>query len=273
MGSLINTLFRTILLDDSAFREWRERPNLFPRGILLILIISLLTSVVAFTTNLVNLTKPVDKVIGEVEEGFGMAREVMENMMSGEFFWATDPEFQKGMAAAMDAYDEAMQVNQKMVLEIMQVRSPLPRGIGGFLQAVGMWLSAALASIAGWMVYGVMVLIAVNLLGGGAKLPDFLGMVSLYVVPTLLGLLGALAGALTSIPYLGWLMGILAFLFGLASWVWAIVVYVKAVSVVSNLDGGRAVVAVCAPPVVLFVLAMVVAVGWAAWIAFLVGIF
>ena len=39
----------------------------------------------------------------------------------------------------------------------------------------------------GWMLYGVLVLIAANLLGGSAKIPDFLGMIALYAVPALLG--------------------------------------------------------------------------------------
>ena len=166
-----------------------------------------------------------------------------------------------------------MAANQEMVREITEVRSPLPRGVSGFLQALGTWLSSALASIAGWMIYGVMVLIAVNLLGGGAKLPDFLGMVSLYVVPSLLGVLAALAGTLTSIRYLGVLMGILAFLLGLIALVWTIVVYIKAVAVVSKLDTGRAILAVCAPVLVLFVLGVVVAVAGMVWFGLLVALF
>ena len=143
MGSLVNTLFRTILLDDSAFAEWCERPNLFLRGIVLILVITLLTGSIAFITNMVNLTKPVDMVIDDIEEGFAMSREVMENMMFGGYFGATDPEFQEGMSVAMEAYEETMEANRQMIRAIMQVQSPLPRGVGGFLQAVGMWLSGA----------------------------------------------------------------------------------------------------------------------------------
>ena len=33
MGSLLNTLWKTVILDDAAYQEWRERPNVFLRGI------------------------------------------------------------------------------------------------------------------------------------------------------------------------------------------------------------------------------------------------
>lgn len=273
MATMINTLFRTILLDDGAFQEWRERPNLFARGIVLILVISLLVTVVAFVTNMVNMVKPADMVVTEIEKGFDEAARVMEEIFLGmPGFGAMDPEARKGMEMALDAYRESMPLYKNMVADIVQIKAPLPRGISGFLQALGMWLTGALSSIAGWLVYGAMVLVAVNLLGGAAKLPDFLGMVSLYAVPTLLGLLGALLGLLTSIPILGWLLGALAFLLGLAATIWAVVVYIKAVAVVSGLDTGRAILAVIAPPLVLFVLGVVLAVLFGFWIAFLAAV-
>ena len=104
MASLVNTLFRTILLDDSAFAEWRERPNLFLRGIVLILIVTLIVSSIAFITNMVNLTKPVDMVIEDMEEGFAISRKVMEDMMLGGLWGIPDPEFQQGISIALEVY-------------------------------------------------------------------------------------------------------------------------------------------------------------------------
>jgi hypothetical protein len=71
---------------------------------------------------------------------------------------------------------------------------------------------------------------------------------------------------------LGWLLGALAFLLGLAAIIWAVVVYIKAVAVASGLDTGRAILAVIAPPAVLFVLALVLAVLFGFWIAFLAAV-
>jgi hypothetical protein len=273
MGTLINTLFRTVLLDDGAFEEWRERPNLFARGIVLILVISLLVAVVTFVTNVYNMVKPAEMVVAEIDEGFNVAAEVMENIFLGmPGFGAMDPEAQEGMRMALQAYRESMPLYKNMVADIVQIQAPLPRGISGFLQALGLWLTGALSSIAGWMVYGAMVLVVVNLLGGSAKLPDFLGMVSLYAVPTLLGLLAALLRLFGSVPILGWLLGALAFLLGLAAIIWAVVVYIKAVAVASGLDTGRAILAVIAPPAVLFVLGLVLAVLFGFWIAFLAAV-
>jgi hypothetical protein len=273
MGTMINTLFRTILLDDGAYQEWRERPNLFARGIVLILVISLLVTLVTFVTNVADLVRPAASVVTDIEEGFDEASRVMEEIFLNMPGFATmDPEARQGIEMALDAYRESMPLYKNMVADIVQIKAPLPRGIGGFLQALGMWLTGALSSIAGWMVYGAMVLVAVNLLGGSAKLPDFLGMVSLYAVPTLLGVLGALLALFGGIPVLGWLLGAVAFLLGLAATIWAVVVYIKAVAVATGLDAGRAILAAVAPPVVLFVLGLVLAVLFGFWIAFLTAI-
>ena len=94
-----------------------------------------------------------------------------------------DPEVREMMEDMVD-------VLVPMIVDLSNIRSPLPRGVSGFLEAVGVWLSSPLGALAGWLFYGDLVLIAVNLLGGSAKLPEFLGMVSLYVIPGLLCLFG-----------------------------------------------------------------------------------
>jgi hypothetical protein len=138
-----------------------------------------------------------------------------------------------------------------MIVEIDNIRPPLPRGVSGFFAALGGWLNGALAAIGGWLFYGALVLIFVNLLGGTAKLGAFYGTVAVYAIPGLLGLLG-------SIPCVG---GILVFIGTL----WGVVMYVKATSVVSGLDIGRSVVAVLAPFVVLFLLALALAILFILW--------
>ena len=32
MGSLLSTLWKTVILDEAGYQEWRERPNVFLRG-------------------------------------------------------------------------------------------------------------------------------------------------------------------------------------------------------------------------------------------------
>ena len=238
MGGLLNTLWRTLILDDAAYREWRERPNVFLRGLVLILIVSLVAGLVGFGIRLVSEVQPVDP--DEIREG------IRESLEMQEQFNPTlrDPEAQRMI-------EDMTEVMVPMIVDIANIRPPLPVGISGFFAALGSWLNGALAAIGGWLFYGALVLIVVNLLGGTAKLRDFYGTVALYAIPGLLGLLGP-------IPCVG---GIIVFIGS----IWGIVMYVKATSVVSGLDLGRSIVAVLAPFVVLLLLALVVAVLLVLW--------
>jgi hypothetical protein len=242
MGSLVKTLLRTVILDNAAYEEWRERPNLFLRGVVLIIVVSLVAGLVTFAVDLVNRVRPVD---------MGRIQEEIDRSLEQQFRWnpgwqAMDPEIR-------DMMDEMMELMVPMITDLTNVESPLPKGVAGLFQAVGNWLSRALSAIAGWLFYGALVLISVNLLGGSAKLGDFLGMVSLYVIPGLLGLLGP-------VPCLGGVLGLIGL-------VWSIVVYIKATSVAAGLDTGKAVLAVFAPFIVLLLLGILLAILAIAWLA------
>jgi len=241
MSSLLGTLLRTPILDDAAYREWRERPNLFLRGAVLILVVTLIAGLITFAVNLVDRTKPVDAA--EVEKAI---RESMEMQLQWNPIWQSmDPEGRQMM-------EETIDLIVPMVVDLANADTPLPRGFVGLFQAVGSWLSRALSALGGWLFYGALVLIAVKLLGGSAKLPDFLGMVALYSIPGLLALF-------SPIPCLG------AFL-TLIGAIWGIVVYVKAVSVVSGLDAAKSLVAVAAPFLVLAFLAILLSMAVVVWL-------
>ena len=241
MNSLLGTLARTVVLDDAAYREWRKRPHLFLRGILLILVVTLIAGLITLGVNLVDRTKPVDAA--EIEKTF---RESMRIQRQWNPSWQSmDPEARQMMEKMTDLIIP-------MAVELANVDTPLPRGFVGLFQSVGSWVSRALSALGGWLFYGALVLIAVNLLGGSAKLPDFLGMVALYSIPGLLALF-------SPIPCLG------AFL-ALIGAVWGIVVYVKAVSVVSGLDGAKSLVAVVAPFFVLAFLAILLSMAAVVWL-------
>lgn len=238
MSAMLGTLFRTAILDDAAYQEWRERPNLFLRGIVLILLITLVAGIITFAVSMVNNVQSVNPA--EIEEA------ILKSIEQQRMF---NPALQDPETSRL--VEDMVQVIVPMVTDIAQVEAPLPRGFGGFFQSVGSWLSRALTAIGGWLLYGALVLVAVNLLGGSAKLPDFLGMVSLYSIPGLLSLLGP-------VPCIG---GILVFIGA----VWGIVVYIKAVSVTTGLDGGRAIVATIAPAVIISLIAFLLALLWATW--------
>jgi hypothetical protein len=240
MSAMFNTLLRTLILDDGAFQEWRERPNLFLRGITLILVVTLVAGFIVFAVDMVNSVRPVRaaEIEKQIREGFAM----QERFNPG---WRDMPPELRAMM------DDMMQVITSMVTDIVSVDTFLPRGIGGFLGALGRYVSAALASLGGWIFYGALVLLFVNWLGGSAKLPDFLGMVSLYVIPGLLGLL-------RPVPCLGAFLALLGL-------IWGIVVYVKAISVASDLDLGRSVLAFFAPLVALVLLGIVLVTLMVIW--------
>jgi len=240
MGSLVNTILRTLILDDSAFQEWHERPNLFLRGIVLIILVSLIAGLIVFGVTLWNQARPVDMT--QIEESIFQSMEWQYRLNPS----MQDPEVQEIVEGMMD-------VMIPMITDLSNVSTPLPRGINGFFQALGGWLSRALTAIAGWLLYGALVLIFANLLGGSAKLPEFLGMISLYVVPGLLGLL-------SPIPCLGTLLLIVGA-------IWSIVVYIKATSVVAKLDAGRAILAVVAPFFTIFLLGLALVILLFTWFA------
>lgn len=243
MGSLLNTLGRTLMLDAGAIQEWRERPNVFLRGIVLIILISLVAGLTSFGVNLVNQVRPVnvDEIVGPMEQWY--------NFQSEWFGSTVDPQFEKMWKGMLD-------VVVPMITDLSEVEAPLPQGVVGFFNAFGGWLSRAMAGIAGWLFYGALVLLFVNALGGTAKLPEFLGTVALYIIPGLLVLL-------QPIRCVGWLLALIGT-------VWSIVVYIKATSVATDLDGGRATLAVFAPLIALILLAIVLGILAILWIAILV---
>jgi hypothetical protein len=224
MSSLINTLWRSAILDDGAYHDWRERPNIFLRGILLVVVITLIAEIVPFAVHLYNqVTVPNAQDIRQrMNEVLDMQRQFSPLYQ--------DPE-------AWQMAQESMDVMANMIADIAAIRAPLPRGVGGFLTALGGWLTRAGGAIGGFLFYGALVLVTVNLLGGGASLREFYGTAALYIIPGLLAFL-------QPVPCLG-------FLLALVGTIWSIVVYIKATQMVSGLDLGRATVAVLAPAVVL----------------------
>lgn len=242
MGNLLSTLFRTVILDDAAYEEWRERPNLFLRGLVLIIVISLVAGLLSFAVNLVNQVQPVD--VDRIEEEI---RQAFDLQFQWNPVWQ-DPEIRQMMEDMID-------VIVPMVTDLARIEAPLPQGIVGFFNATTGWLSRALTAIGGFLFYGALVLIFVNLLGGSAKLGDFYGTAALYVIPGLLTLL-------SPIPCLGallWFIGA----------IWSIVVYIKATAVATGMEGGRAVLAVLAPFFALILLGVIVSMAVFLWVWFL----
>ena len=137
MGSLLNILWKSVLLDDAAIREWHERPNVFLRGLVLIVLISLIAEIAVFGVNLVTQIQPVD--LTSIPEDMSEWYELQDRWMP-----EMGPEFRK-------AWEGMMDVMVPMFRDLSEIEAPLPRGIVGFLDAVGSWLARAVSAIGGWL--------------------------------------------------------------------------------------------------------------------------
>ncbi len=120
-----------------------------------------------------------------------------------------------------------------------------PGWLAAFLSALGEWLSWPLNWLSSWIVYGLGVLAVAKLLGAPTTLQRFYAGVSYAFVPLLLL-------ALTPIPCAGGLLALIAA-------IWALIIYVLAVRVVTGFDTLRAFVSVVAPALIVLVIGVLLA--------------
>lgn len=138
---------------------------------------------------------------------------------------------------------------------IAGMESWLPAWLAAGLSALGVWISMPLHWLAIWILYGLGVLLFSHFLGATTTLQRFYGGVSYAALP--LALL-----ALTPIPWIGPLIGLVAL-------VWAFIIYVRAVQVVADLDVGRAVLSILLPFVFMVIISLFVGLGIAMLTMFL----
>ena len=142
MSSLIHTLWRSAILDDGAYHDWRDRPKIFLRGILLILIITLIAELIPFAVHLYN-----QVTVPDAQDIQRRMDEVLD--MQRQF----SPLYQDPAAWRMAR--ESADAVASMIADIAAIRPPLPRGVAGFLTALGasstfIGLMSSLQS-AGWL--------------------------------------------------------------------------------------------------------------------------
>lgn len=211
-------------LNTQTFVAQREARDAFRKGVLLVVVITLLAGSLSFI---------VSTVRGVLPSRWDAQREKVENQISQVF------EF---LPIEMDTKTERMIVGSieaglDIGFEIAQLPTPLPRPVRAFLQALGGWITAPLLRLGAWMGYAFWVLLVAKLLGGRATLSQMLGCTALYVAPQILTILQV-------IPYLAAILGFVAF-------VWGLVIYIKATAVANELSLGRALLATILPAAVL----------------------
>lgn len=236
MNQLTRTIGGALLLEDDAYITMRDAENGFTRGLTMIVTISLIVGLVISLVNFINAmqTTPAQEV-EEARKGMEQALEAMRafgplgvDQFSREFM----RNFEAGLAMA------------DRIAQVVAETTPAPQPIADFFEALGQWVSYPFGWISTWMLYGVLTLIFAKLLGGAATIQEMLATTSLIAIPHLLD-------AFNFIPYVGPLVGVIAFLWGLA-------VYVKGIAVANRFDVGKALLAFIAPLVVLFGLIVLV---------------
>jgi hypothetical protein len=220
MGAWIRTLWDAVLFKTEAYERVRDRRDAVMQGFFVIVIVALLVALPSFVTQIAQGLRPAEAEIADARAGF---RTVMDNIApylsqmglpsaAGELI----------MQQAEANFDSVAQ----MIAEIEALPTALPRPIGKTLTAFGAWVSHPFGSasfplsaavLATWLGYGVWVMLAAKLMGGRGTLTGFFGTTALFAVPHLLDFF-------RWVPYVGSLLGFVAFIWGLA-------IYVKATAV------------------------------------------
>jgi hypothetical protein len=224
VGEMLQLAGGALSLDTQTFVAQREARDTFRKGVLFIVVITLLAGSLSFI---------VSTVKGFLPPRWDAQRDEVEDQISQVF---------KFLPLEMDAETERMIVGSieaglDIGFEIAQLPTPLPRPVKGFLQALGGWVTAPLLRLGGWMGYAFWVLLVAKLLGGRATLSQMLGCTALYVAPQILTILQV-------VPCLGPILAFVAF-------VWGLVIYIKATAVANELSPGRALLAAILPAAVL----------------------
>ncbi len=122
---------------------------------------------------------------------------------------------------------------EETVKTIAGLEPRLPGWLAAGLSALGDWFNQPLNWLTYWLVYGLGILLVCKLLGATTTLQRFYAATSYAYLPLLLTIL-------RPIPYLGPLAAFVAI-------VWAFVLYVRIVQLLTGLNTGRAVLSVLLP--------------------------
>ncbi len=238
MDQLTQTLRGALVLEEDAFVRMRDAEDSFVRGLMTIVVISLVVGLVISVVSFVTAVgaSPAQEM-AEVQQGMRQALEMMRSF--GAF--GGGPEAEEFWQIFMKNFEAGIAIGER-VTDVVVDTTPAPQPVVDLFQALGQWISYPFGWVSTWMFYGALTLVFAKLLGGVATIREMLATTSLVAVPHLLDAFGF-------IPYVGFLVGVIAFF-------WGLLVYVKGTAIANRFDTGRAVLAIVAPFIVLFALIM-----------------
>jgi len=246
--SIWQMLGDSLLLRTTSLVVLRDRSDVFQRGLLILVAVSLVVGLVDSAIGLVrelqdpSPTRALEQARAGFRQGMEQARATMD----------IPPEVQRQIEEYLEA---ALDIG--LAIAVLPLRIPQPAGY--VLKAIGRLLSAPFDWLGRWMLYTLLVGIAAHVMGGRASVQQLLGLTALYALPHLLGIIPPLLGL---IPVAGPALQVFtAVVAGMAAWIWGALVYVAAVTVASKFDWARGVLAVLAPVLLLTTLALVAAIA------------
>jgi hypothetical protein len=222
MKELLQLAWDVLLFRHEVYAQHVARPDVLKRGLALLVLVTLLAGVISLLINVVGDLRPMSAQAQRREAEQGL-EEFLGTMRE---FYDVPPEVEKYVIPNIRA---GMEIGFR--IEALPTR--LPKPLGRVLEDLGVFLSLPFSRLAGWIGYGIWVLLASKLLGGRATASQMLGATALYVVPHVLAILGF-------VPCLGGVLGLVAT-------IWGIAIYVKALAVVNHFSIGRGIAATVAP--------------------------
>ncbi len=235
MNAMISDIKGVLTLNKKTFERFLAAENPLKLGIFYLFLCFLVVALPTFVSQLIENLQPFTPV-----EAAAFEEQFFSGFDQAMQFMPQDEEFQ---TIFMQQFRENFGFGLDIAVAIEALPQPLPKPVGGFLQAFGNWLSSPLAHLGAWMGYAIWVLLFAKMAGGRGGLNPFLGLTALYAVPNLLGFF-------SFIPYLG---GVISFI----GVVWGWIVYIRAVQISQEFSDGKALL-IAVLPVLLFILVVLI---------------
>lgn len=243
MKSWLADILDALRLRGAALVAVAERPDAFMRGLLVVVAAALIAGLPALVSGVAAGFRPAAVEPAEAQVDMTGAFDMLRPWLNSS-------------GLPQSAIDEIIQTAQsntamagQIAAEIQQLPTALPRPVAEAFKSAGAWLSRpfagspfplAAASLATWLGYGIFVMLFAKALGGRGTLHGFFGATGFFAAPHVLSIL-------SPVPVLGPILGVVAF-------IWGVIIYAVATAASHRLSAGRALVAVFAPILAVFIL-------------------
>lgn len=221
-----------LALRDRAYVRFNDLPHVFERGLLIVLVVALLVGAVNGLVGLVSDLRAAPQLLAR-QQAKDAALDTFERWQS---YFPLSPDLREPIV-------KYLEIGIDIKYDIAELSTPFVKPVRAVFRAAGHILSTPFSFLSGWMGYTLWVLLAAKILGGRAHLQNMLGMTALQFLPSLLLVL-------QPIPYLGPVVGIIAF-------IWGALIYIKATAVANEMPTIRGFLAVILPLVVLIALILI----------------